>query len=82
MSAAQSVRSHKSQFSQASRQQSVVYSQTSNKMTAYHVDRAATLIPDDDQWNKIVQKTLEDGDLADALKKANRAEKLKAIQAE
>ena len=51
-------------------------------MTAYHVDRAATLIPDDDQWNKIVQKTLEDGDLADALKKANRAEKLKAIQAE
>ena len=51
-------------------------------MTAYHVDRAAQLIPDDNQWNEIVKKNLEDGDIAEALKKANRAEKLKAVQAE
>ena len=46
-------------------------------MTAYHVDRAATLIPDDNQWNEIVKKSLQDGEIADTLKKANKAEKLK-----
>lgn len=57
---------------------------TSNtgKLQAYHVDRAALLIPDDNQWNEIVKKSLQDGEIADALKKANRSDKLKAIQAE
>jgi hypothetical protein len=48
-------------------------------LKAYHVDRAAMLIPDDNQWNEIVKKSLQDGDIADALKKANRDDKMKAI---
>ena len=48
----------------------------------YHCDRAATMIPSDEQWKSIIENGIKDQQLKDAAKIKARLDKSKAVQAE